>query len=212
MASITVYPASYNTTVYSYQSIASGYPLTNPIGKGSTNTSMCRINLKTGSNAETYVFYKFDLSAIPTNAKIDFVSCSAKCYINNTQSNRISSRQVQLYYGTATAKGSASTVSSSTTALQLTCGTWTRAELDNINLRLYAKRGTSNTTTTYYIGLYGATLTVQYTEVSGDQMMIKTNGAWTPVTKVYKKINGAWVEQTDLKNIFDVGVNYQKAN
>lgn len=212
MASITVYPASYDSTNYSYQSVVSNYPLTNPIGKGSTSTSMCRVNLKTGSKATSYLFYKFDLSAIPANATIDSVACKVKCYINQTNSSRIATRQVQMYYGINTAKGTASTMSTSTTALNITCGTWTRAELDDCRIRLYVVRGTSNTTTTYYMGLYGADLTVQYTEVSGEKMMIKTSGTWTPVTKVYKKINGVWVEQTDLKNIFDVGVNYQKAN
>lgn len=212
MASITVYPASYDSTNYSYQSVVSNYPLTNPIGKGSTSTSMCRVNLKTGSRATSYLFYKFDLSAIPANATIDSVACKVKCYINQTNSSRIATRQVQMYYGINTAKGTASTMSTSTTALNITCGTWTRAELDDCRIRLYVARGTSNTTTTYYMGLYGADLTVQYTEVSGEKMMIKTSGTWTPVTKVYKKINDVWVEQTDLKSLFDTNTNYVKAN
>lgn len=212
MASITVYPASYDNVNYSYQSVVSGYALTVPIGRGSTSTSMCRVNLKTGSRATSYLFYKFDLSAIPANATIDSVACKVKCYINQTNSSRIATRQVQMYYGVDTAKGTASTMSTSTTALNLTCGTWTRAELDDCRIRLYVARGTSNTTTTYYMGLYGADLTVQYTEVSGDKMMLKINGAWAQAVKVYKKINGAWVEQTDLKSLFDTNTNYVKSS
>lgn len=160
--SIKATPSGYDSTNYSYASIASGYPLTNPVGKDSTGTSMCRINLKTGSSAVSYVFYTFDFSAIPSDATIKSVTGKAKVYISSTNSSRINTRQVQLYYGTSTAKGSASTMSTSTTALTLTCGTWTRAELDNCRLRLYAKRGTSSTTSTYYMGLYGADLTVTY--------------------------------------------------
>ena len=33
--------------------------------------------------------------------------------------------------------------------------------------------------------------------------MIKTNGSWVTASKVYKKINGSWVEQTDLTNVID---------
>lgn len=160
--SIKVTPSGYDSTNYSYASIVSGYPLTNPVGQDSTGTSMCRINLKTGSGAESYVFYTFDFSAIPSDATIKSITGKAKAYISNTNSWRISARQVQLYYGTSTAKGSASTMSTSTDALTLTCGTWTRAELDNCRLRLYAKRGSWSTSSTYYMGLYGADLTVTY--------------------------------------------------
>ena len=120
---IKVTPSGYDSTNYSYASVVSGYPLTNPVGKDSTSTSMCRVNLKTGSDAESYVFYTFDFSAIPSDATIKSVSGKAKAYINQTNIFRISTREVQLYYGTSTAKGSASTMSTSTTALELTCGT-----------------------------------------------------------------------------------------
>ena len=159
---IKVTPSGYDSTNYSYASVVSGYPLTNPVGKDSTSTSMCRVNLKTGSGAESYVFYTFDFSAIPSDATIKSVSGKAKAYISQTSSFRVRTRQVQLYYGTSTAKGSASTMSTSTTALELTCGTWTRAELDNCRLRLYAVRGWASTSSTYYMGLYGADLTVTY--------------------------------------------------
>lgn len=172
--SIKVTPSGYDSTNYSYASIVSGYPLTNPVGQDSTGTSMCRINLKTGSGAESYVFYTFDFSAIPSDATIKSITGKAKAYISNTSSWRINARQVQLYYGTSTAKGSSSTMSTSTDALTLTCGTWTRAELDNCRLRLYAKRGSWNTSTTYYMGLYGADLTVTY-EWNGIEYTVTAN-------------------------------------
>lgn len=39
---------------------------------------------------------------------------------------------------------------------------------------------------------------------------IKDNGSWKQVTTVYKKINGVWVEQTDLASLFDTNMNYLK--
>lgn len=127
----------------------------------SSNTTYATINLTTGSGATTYIYFTFDFSEIPVGATIDSVSCSAKAYINTTNSSRITTRQIQLYTGT-TAKGSASTVSNSTTAFNMTAGTWTRDELQNARIRLYAVRGTSNTTSTYYFRFYGATFTVNY--------------------------------------------------
>lgn len=40
--------------------------------------------------------------------------------------------------------------------------------------------------------------------VALSQMMyVKQGGAWVPVKKVYKKIGGVWVEQSDLTNLLD---------
>lgn len=41
-------------------------------------------------------------------------------------------------------------------------------------------------------------------------LRIKQNGAWTPVTKVYKKVNNSWVEQTDLNSLFNSNTKYIK--
>ena len=88
----------------------------------SSSTTYATINLTTGSSATTYIYFTFDFSDIPVEATIDSVSCSAKAYISSTNSSRITTRQIQLYTGT-TAKGSASTVSNSTTAFNMTTGT-----------------------------------------------------------------------------------------
>lgn len=153
---ITLYPSAFISGQY-----ASISGQTNPVGKGSTSTSYSTINLKTGSRAETWAYYGFDTSQIPANAEIVSVTCSEKCYISNTTNNRIGTRQIQLFSGT-TAKGSATTVSTSTTAQNMTCGTWTRQELNDCRIRMYAVRGTQYTTTTYYFRFYGATLTIKY--------------------------------------------------
>lgn len=88
----------------------------------SSNTTYATINLTTGSGATTYIYFTFDFSGIPNGATINSVSCSAKAYINTTNSSRITTRQIQLYSGT-TAKGSASTISNSTSVFTMTSGT-----------------------------------------------------------------------------------------
>jgi len=44
----------------------------------------------------------------------------------------------------------------------MTPGTWTYSELQNIGIRIHIQRGTSNTTSTYYVRFYGATLNITY--------------------------------------------------
>lgn len=159
--SISANPTSYDTSHYSYASISSSYPITNAY-TDSSSTTYAQINWKTGSNAETYVYLKFDFSSIPVGATIKTVSAKAKGYVNTTNSSRVTSRQMQLATGT-TLKGSALTMSNSTSEQTFSSvGSWTRAELQDAGVRYYVKRGTSNTSSTYNLRLYGATMTVTY--------------------------------------------------
>ena len=168
--------AAHPTGVADDHAYASVSSITNGYAE-SSNTNYATINLTTGSGATTYIYFTFDFSSIPAGATIDSVSCTAKAYINTTNSSRITTRQIQLYSGT-TAKGSASTISNSTTAFSMTAGTWTRNELQNARIRLYGVRGTSNTTSSYYFRFYGATFTVNYS-VNGTAYTI---GATSNVT------------------------------
>ena len=43
-------------------------------------------------------------------------------------------------------------------------------------------------------------------------MLVKAGGAWQEVQKVYRKVNGAWVEQSDLTGIFSEGQIIIKGN
>lgn len=158
---ISAHPTSYDTTNYSYASISSSYPMSNAY-TDSSSTTYAQVSWKTGSSAETYVYLKFDFSAIPEGATIKSVSASAKGYVNTTNSSRVTTRQMQLAAGT-TLKGAALTLSTSTSAQTFSSvGTWTRAELLTAGVRFYVKRGTSNTTSTYQLRMYGATMTVDY--------------------------------------------------
>ena len=172
---IAVYPTGVADD-HAYASISSttnGYT-------DSSSTTYSTINLTTGSGAVTYIYYTFDFSDIPEGATIDSVSCSAKAYINTTNSSRITTRQIQLYTGT-TAKGSASTIGNSTSAFNMTPGTWTRSELQNARIRLYGVRGTSNTTSSYYFRFYGATFTVNYS-INGTAYTIGATSNVTGIT------------------------------
>lgn len=201
--SIVAYPSGVASD-HAYASITSqnnGY-------NASSNTTYATINLVTGSGATTYIYYTFDFSEIPAGATIDSVSCTAKAYINTTNSSRITTRQIRLYTGT-TAKGSASTVSNSTTAFTMTTGTWTRNELQDARIRLYAVRGSSNTTSAYSFRFYGATFTVNYS-INGTAYTITSSSnvedvTITPATQELLGGNSATVT-IDAASIDDIKV------
>lgn len=162
---VTASPESYDAenSVY-YNSASTG--ITNGYNGSDNSASYAQIYFTRGSQAETFFYYQFGLS-IPETATINSVACSVRVRCNTTNTTYVTARQVQLFSGTATAKGAAQTIGGSTTlsnvTYQLTTGSWTAAELNDARIRLYAKRGTTNTTTGYYVRFYGATLTVNYT-------------------------------------------------
>ena len=158
MASLVLNPSAY-VSYGATSGTASIQNQTNPVGKSSSNTTYATLTTSTTRSATSYAFWKFDCSSIPSGAIIESVSCLAKCSVSST--TRISTRSVQLYYGTNTAKGSSVSFNNNESTQTLDCGTWTRAELDDINIRVAGTRGTSTRSAT--IQFYGADLTVTYT-------------------------------------------------
>lgn len=84
-------------------------------------------------------------------------------------------------------------------------GIWTRAELGAIRLRTYFQ---NKGLFALALVFYGADLTVTYTYQS-EKFMLKLGGAWHDIARVFKKVSGIWVEQTDLANVIEDGVRYQ---
>lgn len=206
MNTLTVVPSGYDATRtawYSANNIQNGYADT-------TNTTPAYIYLTRGGMAETYIYYTFDVSAIPSNATINSIVAKARGSITETSSARITQRNLQLFSGN-TAKGSPTAIDSVTEFFDLTPGNWTREELDNISLRIYVQRGYTGSNNNYYILFKGAEITIEYEAGGATQTLkIKSNGSWTEVSKVYKKENGSWTEVQDLSQEFDTNANYVK--
>lgn len=202
MATITVYPSGYVSDDYSYNSasnIENGY-------NSADNSTLAKIYATKGALAETYFYYTFDLSAIPSDAVITSVTCSAKLQGDN----RLENQTVQLYSG-ENAKGSpASMPLYWERVVSITAGDWNREELNNCRLKLYAKRSRDSTTASskYVIKFYGATLTIEYAEpdiipiigninIGGVSKEIvngycNIGGIWKTIAKSYTNINGVW--------------------
>ena len=205
MSTLIVNPSGYDESRSAWRNVTN---LQNAYNS-TENTTYATFGLRTGIT-ETYVYLTFDLSSIPANAIINSVSCNVKASIESVNTARIAQKQVQLFSGTE-AKGTAITMPTSESIVPLDTGTWTREELDNLTLRFYAKRGYTGTSNNYYIYVYGADLTIEYTSGGVTQTLkIKSNGNWTDVSKVYKKENGSWIEQTELSQVFDTQKNYLK--
>jgi hypothetical protein len=103
---------------------------------------------------------------------------------------------LRLYYNNRTiAKGFSVNQITSTTVTDLDCGTgWTRAMLDDLELRIYSKRTSRNVTSNYYVRIYGVDITVTYEVPDEEAFFIKQNNEWVSVTKIYQKTNGNWIE------------------
>ncbi len=172
----TFIPSSfdYTNSIYDTTSGTNGVYDTNYIDNGLTDhnsSTRAAIYAVQGSNADTYIYYNFDCSSIPRDATITSVSCQVNAGNQGTNYYSSNYRQVQLCSGT-TEKGSSQNITgtnTSPTTVTVNGGSsWTRAELDDIKIRYWVRRGTSNTTTGSTISFYGATLSVTYTVPAED--------------------------------------------
>lgn len=153
--SVSLVPSGY--TGLTNLTTSSSYPISNGYDD-SSSTNYARLTLSTSSTG--YLYFTFDTSDIPSGAEISSIACSVRARVSST--SRVTNTVAQLYSGT-TAKGSNSTFAStsSTNTFNLSCGSWTRNELNDLRLRI---GGTgSSSSSSKYIYFYGASLTITYT-------------------------------------------------
>ena len=78
----------------------------------------------------------------------------------------------------------------------------------------YIEYAEPTTTIDYYTYSYivtgDATIAVTIGASQQPKLYVKESGSWKEVLKAYKKINGSWVEQTDLTTVFQSGINYKR--
>lgn len=187
-------------------------------------------NMYASSGSTGYAEYSFDFSDIPSNAVIEDIE--VRCY-GHRESSTIDSTHVSkcaLYNNGSEASAEVDFPSTSSSIITLTPTTLpTRAELDNYTVRHFVGYYGGLVTgisfeVTYSVGSGGVDhYTYTYT-VSTDATIAVTIGSqgekyiwakdttWHRYTKAWKKVNGTWVEQTDLTTVFQSGVNYRKGN
>lgn len=209
MASVTLIPTGYDGQLSSYISVDASYPLSNGLTSSSSDTFTV-LNMNTGGGAVSKLAVKFDVSKIPTNAKINSISCTIKARISNAVPYVLSG-VAQLYCGTAGLSSEIDLGISEDAQSFSDTGRWDRESLNDLILLITCTRGILATSNNHTLSFYGADLTVDYTGgSSGPVLSTKVNGSWVNVSKVYKKLNGIWVEQSDIANLFSTNTNYVK--
>lgn len=209
MASVTLIPTGYDGQLSSYISVDASYPLSNGLTSSSSDTFTV-LNMNTGGGAVSKLAVKFDVSKIPTNAKINSISCTIKARISNAVPYVLSG-VAQLYCGTAGLSSEIDLGISEEAQSFSDTGRWDRESLDDLILLITCTRGILGTSNNHTLSFYGADMTVDYTGgSSGPVLSTKVNGSWVNVSKVYKKLNGIWVEQSDIANLFSTNTNYVK--
>lgn len=210
MASVTLVPTGYDGQHSSYISVDASYPLSNGLTSSSSNTFTV-VNLNKGSGAVSKLAVKFDMSKIPTDAKINSISCKIKARISNG-SSYILRGVAQLYCGTAGLSSEIELGTSEVAQSFSETGWWDRESLDDLILLITCTRGYLSVNNSQNLRFYGADLTVDYTGGGSSDPVLSTkvNGSWVNVSKVYKKVNGIWVEQSDIASLFSTDTNYVK--
>ena len=211
MASVTLLPSAYDSDLSSYASVNSSYPLSNGLNSSPDSDTYAEINLTTGNRATSTLAVKFDMSQVPAGATIDSITCRIKARISNS-SPYVLTGVAQLYYG-ATAMGGEVELGTSAVAQTFNdVGYWDRDRLSQLTLLITCTRGVMGGSNSQTLRFYGADLTVDYTGggSTGPVLSTKVNGSWVNVSKVYKKVSGIWVEQSDIANLFSTDTNYVK--
>lgn len=142
---------------HQYYSIGS----TSQAYKGLDNTSACGVTLTRGAGAETWIYFKYDTSSIPANARIITVACQAKVQISSANTNYVASKGCVMCSGT-TVKTASVSVTANANIRTFETVTWTRNEVNDIRIKMYATRASSNVNTNYYLRIYGSELTIVY--------------------------------------------------
>ena len=203
------------------------------VGNGYDATQTTSNYYSSSSSSQAVFTYSMAFTDIPSNAIINRVYVMVNGHAEST-SNSSEYMCVQLKSGDTDLTGQLNFkdigTSNSTQTLEATTLP-TISQLASMVLEV---------TLGYYGGaINGATCYVDYSlpgdtpeyytytyEVDGDATIVvvigsaeqqsiiyvKNNNVWQQYSKAYKKINGSWVEQTDLTNLFDTNTNYVKVD
>ena len=214
-------------TTGNYFSYAVGHTAASP-GSTSANATYVKDN---GSNTATgWAIYSFDFSAIPETAEIESISVQCYGFAESTTHDATHKANITLREGSAVKSTEQYFTSTSNSTITISDpGEWTRDELQSAKLYFEVAY--------YGGGIFGITWTVNYSyggtlhhytytySVNGDATIAvviggggttqavwfkdKTTGALVQATAVWKRVGGLWVQQSDLTNVFESGVNYK---
>lgn len=199
------------------------------VGHGHDTTSKTTSNYYSSSSGTNAVFrYDVSFAGIPGNATIKSLYMMANGHAEST-SNSSEYMCVQLVSGNTDLSErynfkSAGTSNTTQTIQATTLPTIAQLENLAVECTLGYYGGAINGVTVFLTYEVNSVYYTYSTTISGDMtiavtiggggttatMYFKNGSTWTAATAVYKKVNGSWVKQTDLSNVFSSGVNYRK--
>ena len=197
----------------SYYASSTYLSLTNEDNMYTDITSTTYATLTNTSVSTSYFYFYlrgFNIGDIPANADVSSFTIKIRGRASGAYNSAM-----YLAHGTTTITGATATQlpnSSSVTTRTFSNSDLTWSDIvgygDTFGIRINCRRNAKNTQSYYYI--YGAEIDVTYTvpEPGSEKILFKSSGSWIEGTKTYKKVNGVWVEQTNLSNVFESGVNY----
>lgn len=212
LGNVSRYPSGYKDdyVASSILNVANGYA-------GADNTTYASISVPQTESATCKFEYTFDAAAIPENAVITEITCSARVCVYSNGAMYYSTAKAQMYSGT-TAKGSTATIPlnrQTPAATSIPCGDWTRDELSDCRLRLTVTRRSTNYNKAVSIYFYGATLAISYGipgtvpitryvtidgvqhALSGEKVVI--DGVTRGVIEAYANVDGVWYPMQTLE-------------
>ena len=203
MATATLIPSTYHRSS-TYLTVSNADNMYTPV----SSTSYATITNTKASTSYYYCYIRgFNFNDIPSNAEVSSFTIKLKGRASGAYNSAM-----YLCHDTTTISGATATQipnSSSASIRTFSNGELTWADIvgygSDFGIRINCRRNAKGTQSYYYI--YGAEIDVTYTAPT-TVMWVKQNGAYVAGTKTYKKVNGIYVEQTDLTQVFDPNVNY----
>lgn len=211
----------------SYAGYAVGHSAEEPYSTSSSS------NMYASSGSTGHADYSFNFGSIPSNATIEEVNIRCYGHAENTTVDSTHVSKVALYVGSTLKSDEVSFTSTSNSIKEITnIDTLTRTDLSNAVVRhtvgyygglvlgiTFEVTYSTGTGIDYYTYTYtvsdnttiavtiGNPMSPVYVKINGiwvesEDIMIKVNGTWQSVTTVYKKNNGAWTQSTDISDMF----------
>lgn len=151
----------------------------------------------------------FNISSIPDNATIN--SFTIKIKARESQLSTSTSYRPALISGTSMYSSMTSSNVINTSVRTITFSgslTWQQILSAGTNFGIRVRLRRSSTDTAGYVYLYGAEIEVDYDLPQNGGLYLKQNNEYIPVSKVYKKVDGSWIEQENIENLFNSEIIY----
>ena len=191
----TTFASNFTSSVYPYSN-AKDSGMIGDHGGG----NYARINVDKTARSISYFYVTFDFSSIPADAKIVDATGMIRLYSSGTyvQWRRVrwclnnSSTLITNSQNYSTDSNPDPLISSLS---NYAMGDLTLEKLESLKCYVTYERSSRADNTQRYIYLYGACVDVTYEVPDENTLFIKQSDLWIPISKIYLKTNGSWVEQ-----------------